>query len=810
MDYTVSDAPPSGTSREEKGDVRNMATKEKLKTRAARAREEMRDTGRLVLRAPALVRTAECLIRFLLGAMLSGAEIFGGCAPFGLAMVGASGSGLDGFFALLGACFGYLSFQGFTQGLRYVAAAILIFSVSFAFYDVKVYRSAWFMPAVSAAMNFVTGFVYLSKRGWLTVDTIFFATELILTAGAVYFYRIVFSPWKRKGDGEELTMRQMVSFLILGGTVLITMSKITIFDGTISLGRFSAALAVMIAGYQCGIGVGAAVGVSAGLAMDVAAGGAPFYSMAFGFAGLITGVFRRQGKLFAALAYVIANAVAVLWTWDNGLQIAILYEVFIASVIFMVLPQRAFRWAAALAVPERRRDTAAKAQEYLRERLDGVAGAFRSLQESLRQSLGSGGPNDNDAATIFDRAANRVCRKCALQSACWQRDYITTFNALNDALPAMLDRGRGEPGDFPPHFSNRCLRFSAFLAAANEELVGLLYRRQYAARLRDNRSAVCREYGALAEVLGTAAAEFSRELVPDPVREKRIRQHLTALGLEGEIAAFYDQAGRLRVEIEGRGLDSLRTHEERKKLSALAGVPLRTAGEEEGKRLNKLVFTQAEPFMAVAGVAARKKDGQTVSGDTGAWFKLDDGSLYVLLCDGMGSGPAAGEDSSLAVRLLEQFLRAGIPAETALRTLSSALALRGESSGGFTTIDLLRLDLFTGSMWVYKYGAAPTYVRKGKAVTRITGASLPAGLSAGEGGSPDVTPLKLEPGDMVLLVSDGVAGGGDDQWLRDMFSAFEGDSPKDLACALIQESDGKEVGPDDRTALVLRFSRQEQ
>ena len=403
-----------------------------------------------------------------------------------------------------------------------------------------------------------------------------------------------------------------------------------------------------------------------------------------------------------------------------------------------------------------------------------------------------------------------MCRKCALQSACWQRDYIATFNALNDALPAMLDRGRGEPEDFPPHFSNRCLRFSAFLAAANEELVGLLYRRQYAARLRDNRSAVCREYGALAEVLGTAAAEFGRELVPDPVREKRIRQHLTALGLEGETAAFYDQAGRLRVEIEGRGLDSLRTPEELKKLSALAGVPLRSAGEEEGKRLNKLVFAQAEPFMAVAGVAARKKDGQTVSGDTGAWFKLDDGSLYVLLCDGMGSGAAAEKDSSLAVRLLEQFLRAGIPPETALRTISSALALRGESSGGFTTIDLLRLDLFTGAMWVYKYGAAPTYVRKGKAVTRITGASLPAGLSVGEGGAPDVTTLRLEPGDMVLLVSDGVAGGGEDQWLRDMFSAFEGDSPKDLACALIDGSDGKEVGPDDRTALVLRFSRQTQ
>ena len=54
-----------------------MATKEKWRTKAARMREEARETGKVILRAPALVRTAECAIRFLLGALLSGAEIFG-------------------------------------------------------------------------------------------------------------------------------------------------------------------------------------------------------------------------------------------------------------------------------------------------------------------------------------------------------------------------------------------------------------------------------------------------------------------------------------------------------------------------------------------------------------------------------------------------------------------------------------------------------------------------------------------------------------------------------------------------------------
>ena len=126
-----------------------------------------------------------------------------------------------------------------------------------------------------------------------------------------------------------------------------------------------------------------------------------------------------------------------------------------------------------------------------------------------------------------------------------------------------------------------------------------------------------------------------------------------------------------------------------------------------------------------------------------------------------------------------------------------------------STIDLLRVDLFTGQAEVYKYGAAPTYVRKGKdgKVTRITGASLPAGLVGGEGAAPDMTRLELAAGDWVLLATDGVAGSSSDVWLRERFAAFEGGSPKDLAHALIEESSQHGGATDDRTALVLKLEK---
>ena len=275
---------------------------------------------------------------------------------------------------------------------------------------------------------------------------------------------------------------------------------------------------------------------------------------------------------------------------------------------------------------------------------------------------------------------------------------------------------------------------------------------------------------------------------------------MTALGLEGRCAVWSDEYGHLQLEIRGTGVEKLAQPGEVARLSALLGCPLRA--EEEGRGTARLA--QKEPLMAVAGVAAADREGQTVSGDSGAWFKDDGGRLNVVLCDGMGSGPEARADSGCALSLLEKFLRAGLPAEDALNTVGEALALRGEAQGGFTTIDLLQIDLYTGKGVVCKLGAAPTYLRHGGTVERLDGGSLPAGVSAGVG-EPDTFPLTLEAGDCVVMVSDGVASGQGEQWLQTALSEFDGLSPRSLADRILRESGRREGRGDDRTVMVLKL-----
>lgn len=218
------------------------------------------------------------------------------------------------------------------------------------------------------------------------------------------------------------------------------------------------------------------------------------------------------------------------------------------------------------------------------------------------------------------------------------------------------------------------------------------------------------------------------------------------------------------------------------------------------------VTAPACTLSALAGVAGRKKAGEAVSGDACAWFKDDTGRLYLLLCDGMGSGEEARRESDLAIDLLERLLKAGFSPENALKALDRTFCLRLDEALGFSTVDLLVLDLRSGAGTLYKLGSAPSYLKQGGTVRALRGRGFPAGLTAGEdGGRRDAFSVRLGPGDCLALFTDGVfdEDDGDDRWLRAALMEFENGSPAALAQAVVDRG-----GPpaDDKTALVLRIT----
>ena len=138
-----------------------------------------------------------------------------------------------------------------------------------------------------------------------------------------------------------------------------------------------------------------------------------------------------------------------------------------------------------------------------------------------------------------------------------------------------------------------------------------------------------------------------------------------------------------------------------------------------------------------------------------------------------------------------------------MKVLNSVLLLRGGDNWGFTTVDLMCVDLFTGETCFYKYGAAPSYVKNGRQIRPVKGESLAAGLARGEGAAPDLVRMRLRPGSTALIASDGVLAEAEDGWIREILSGDQEDM-RGLARTVLRRAEERYGAGDDMTVLALR------
>ena len=158
-----------------------------------------------------------------------------------------------------------------------------------------------------------------------------------------------------------------------------------------------------------------------------------------------------------------------------------------------------------------------------------------------------------------------------------------------------------------------------------------------------------------------------------------------------------------------------------------------------------------------AEVAICSAGREAANGDRCVSFPISGCRHYVMICDGMGTGPEAAWEGQSAARLLRQMLIAGFPAEYALKSLNSLLVLRGRAAA--VTVDLAEVHLDSGRVTLYKWGAAPSWLLGDGEAEKIGTVTPPPGLSVTEGRE-TVERLSLRQGQTLILVSDGVDPAG--------------------------------------------------
>jgi len=195
------------------------------------------------------------------------------------------------------------------------------------------------------------------------------------------------------------------------------------------------------------------------------------------------------------------------------------------------------------------------------------------------------------------------------------------------------------------------------------------------------------------------------------------------------------------------------------------------------------------------GMARRIHNRELISGDSYVTRRVGGHRHLLLLCDGMGKGLAAARESVTAVRMVEAMLDAGFSLETTMHTINTALFLRSPQEA-FTTIDLSLVDLADGRLDVVKIGACPSYIYRDGRLRLLEVKSPPLGILD----SIHITGLSmlLRPGDVLVMVSDGLYGGRAglprrNDWLRRAI-----------------ERHGSELGPQGLSDLLLASAVERQ
>ena len=445
---------------------------------------------------------------------------------------------------------------------------------------------------------------------------------------------------------------------------------------------------------------------------------------------------------------------------------------------------------------------------YRKFKMKTVAGTddYASLAETVNDVYETLPHRREDFRWVIDNTHDTLCFNCGRRDTCWKQEYAATLEGMEALRPLLESSGGLETAQLPGQLS-RCIHPAALCAAANRSFA--LYRSRKEARLHAEamRTALTEQYSAVAEALGVLGEQLGRPGDPEPYKSGRVADFFAQLGTPPqECAVTLDDLGRTHAAVT-----LPRTRFSAQELAALAGevgrICRRTLEVPQVlscKGMTTLLFSEKPVLRAVFGMAGAAARG-SISGDAVQQF-CSPAAAQMILCDGMGTGRPAAVDGNLAAELTARLLKAGFTAELAARLVNVALALKSEDESG-ATLDLISVDLYTGTARLFKAGAAPGFLVHGGRVRAVGDTSLPVGILGGVNGQSRVVHLTV--GDYAVLVSDGLLVDGPGWVAKQLeLSAAAGDAPEKVAKTLVETARvrAQKTGrPDDITAAVLRL-----
>lgn len=746
------------------------------------------------------------IIMIPLGALLSSATVVGSIAPFGAAFIAGVPRGYV-FFAAIGAVIGYLFGAGFDDLLRCAATALAVAGIRWALAELRsVSQSPAFAPLAALSAVVLTGVtVSLSNGSALSYDVLPYIAEGLLAAAAAFFLSGAFKTLENK-----CLILDKNSVCCLCVSALLVLLPLCSFE-ILGFAPFCVlALAIVpVAAQRAGLAGGSVAGAAVGTVLALS-GSQLEIAGVLSIAGLLCALFMRLGVPVGTAVFGCCCALGSLAT--GRVDPFFIAESLISAVLYAAVPkiwiERAFNYLSQhlpLARSERRAaviecdaGAADRSERLLRaaEGLESVCDTVCEVSQRLDRI------EEPEIETVYRRATEKVCQGCAISKHCWgegREDWQKALSSLNDRLCAdgcISDRTVCDS------IKSRCARWGELMQEINFCYAQFAAKQSARRRVAQVRSVVSEQLGGVSDFL----SDLAKPIPCDEEMRSRLREAMLEYGYNcAEISCSYDRDGGFSAfaHVTGRSRGALSRSELARALGEDLGIELLPATLESLPGGGFNIALRSRPLYRVAFYAAqRSKKNAALCGD--AYEAIcSDGAAIFILSDGMGSGGRAAVDGAMACGLTSRLLEAGFAVPAALRIVNSALLTKSDDES-LSTIDCLRISLYSCEAQFCKAGAARSYIIH-KGVLRETDLpSLPLGIMRKTDCA--FCTEQLSVNDTVIMTSDGVDPELLDSYV-DTLREFDPSQGRALCENLCAAAD---CGEDDVTVLVMTVLEAEE
>lgn len=757
---------------------------------------------------------------FIIALLLSRAIILNTVSPFALAFLATAWLGYRNHSLFIIAATFIGSFTVSNEQVIFIFLSTVFFLILVAIFNNQEGQKRY-MPLFVFLCTIIPRMFLYSLSGQLSYyeGLLLFVEGILALVLVLIFMQSI--PFLFKGTAHftrPLKHEEVISLLILLASILTGLVGLTVYS--LAFEQVFARLLVLSVALVGGAAIGSTVGVIIGFILSLAELTNLYQVSLLAFSGLLGGLLKDGKKLGVSIGLLVGTLFINVYG-EAQVFLTSFYESSLAILIFFLLPTTLFlrlsRYIPGTEVYEQEQEQyVQKVRNITAKRVEQFSNVFAALSRSFltTEEKNEARTTEKERDYFLSEITEKTCQQCFMKERCWQRQFDQTY-LLMTLLKEELTSGEVS-FQTKRKFENHCVKSAKVMQVMKEEVSIFDANQRLKKQVKDSKRLVADQLLGVSQVMDDFSKEILKEKELYDEQEEQILAGLKDLGLEIEkLDIFQLEKGNVDLEIVASFYEY---HGEGEKLiapflSELLDELIVVREETVSPFPNGycfLAFHSAKRFVVETGLAHAAKGGGLISGDSYTEMDLGVGKKVLAISDGMGNGKRAKEESEETLRLLHQILKTGIPEQVAIKSINSILSLR-TTDEIYSTLDLTIMNLHNASIRCLKIGSSPSFIKRGNFLFQITASNLPIGII--EDFSVDIVQEQLKPGDLLIMMSDGVYDGprlaNKDLWFREKLQKLENDHPQHVADYLLEEIIRENDGYifDDMTVLVAKINR---